>query len=249
MKQFNGDNYIKYALITPIEGVWGFTSYSDRNGITYRAISGYFPSGQPRNFEIFWSASERIHRFPKDKKLRVLVNGVEQEMKQADYIKNHPACEGSPNASEHQPVLFKELDPVKDAQIVVDRIKRRNDAMNAAFGLEGKELADMAVLLGVFVDDPVFQVSRVAEFANQDPETFFKYFDDGARPVKALLKRAIALNKLKVQGEAIFWEKECIGAGLDQAVSYLLANKEKLQALEALVAIVPQTKPTAKKTK
>jgi hypothetical protein len=161
-------------------------------------------------------------------------------MKLYDYVKGYPACEGSPNASEAQPVLFKELDPIKDAQIEFDRRKRRNDAMNAAFALEGKDLDDMATLLGVFNDDPIFKINRISEFANQDPETFFRYYESGDRSVRALIRKAVILNKLKTVGEAIFWGKEVVGGNEDQAVAYLTTNQDKLAALNALVGFVPQ---------
>jgi hypothetical protein len=248
-KQFNADEYVKFALITPIEGSWGFTSYTDLKGDTYRAISGYFPSGLPRNFEIYWSAVERIHRFPKNKTLRVLVNGREEQMKQMDYIKNHPACEDSPNKTEYQPTLFKALDPIKDAGLVLDRIKRRNQAVNEAFALDGRDLDDMAILLGVFNDDLIFKQARIAEFAGQDPEAFLKYLSAGDRPVRAVIRKAISVGKLKQTGEAIFWEKESLGGNEDHAVSYLTSNPEKLQALEELIGFVPQKPLSTKKAK
>lgn len=248
MSQFNSDNYIKFALITAIEGSWGFTGYSDTDGNTYKAIRG-FANGIPQLYDLYWSSTERIRRVPKTKKIKVLFNGDEISMLEVDYIRNHPACEGSKNSIEFQPTLFKELDPIKDAQIELDRRKRRNDAVTKSLELEGKDLADMATMLGVFVDDPVFQLARVSEFANQDPEWFFKFYEDGSRPVKALIRKAIRMNKLKQAGDAIFWDKECIGGDENQAVSYLLADPEKMKGLEALVSAVPQSKPTAKKTK
>lgn len=249
MKQFNADNYVKFALNTAIEGSWGFTSYTDLEGNSYRAIQGFLSPGVPRNYDVYWSTTERIRRVPANKKIKVLRNGDETTMLEVEYMKNHPCCAESPNNHPQQAILFKVLDPIKDAEISVSRRKRQNDAVNKAFALEGKELDDMATLLGVFVDDPMFKLDRVSEFAKQDPELFFKYYESGDKSVRATLRKALSLNKLKKVGEAIFWEKESLGGNEDQAVAYLVQNPEKLEALNALIGFVPQKPLNTKKAK
>lgn len=246
-KQFNADDYVKFALITPIEGTWSFTSYTDIDGNNYRAITGYTSTGLPRNFDLKWSSVERIYRARRKQKVQVLVNGQEKQMLLVDYIKGHPCCEGSVNGSPQQAILFKELDPIKDASLEMDRRKRRNEAMSIAFGLEGEELNDMATLIGVFVDDPVFKMNRVSEFANQDPEMFFKLYESGEKGVRALVRKSLTLGKLKKVGDAVFFGEMSIGGNEDQAVSYLIANPEKAKALRDGIGAVPQDNILKKK--
>jgi hypothetical protein len=248
MKQFNPDNNVYYALITPIEGTWGFTSYQDRNGDTYRAINGFTPTGQPKNFSIYWGSSERIYYTPKSKKITVLVNNSHQEEKLlVEYIENSPNCEGSPNNTPEHPILFKRLDEQRDAELKVDRRRRRNDAIAASLKLEGQDLIDFAVLLGEFRQDKMLLIDRVSEYASQDPEGFFKVYNDPTRQTKALVRKALHENKLKKTGESIFWGQELLGGNEDQAVSYLLAQPEKMKGLQESINYVPQTNINAPK--
>ena len=83
--------------------------------------------------------------------------------------------------------------------------------------------------------DPDVKQRAILMFADQDPEGFFKFVEDTAAPVRALIRKAVQMNKLRKLGESIFWDKETLGGNEDQAVSYLLANKDKHDALKMLV--------------
>lgn len=242
---FNHENYVYFALITPTDGgSWGFTSYADRDGNTYRAISGYHPSGLPRNYDIYWSAAQRVLAVPKNKMLNVITVTGEKRIKEVDYIRNHPFCEGGPNFTDGCAIVIKEIDEQKDSKIHLDRIERQNAAVNEALALEGQALDDMAIMFAVFTDDVIIKRRRVAEYAQKDPEQFFKFYEAGDRPIRALVKKALAANKIQQIGEAIFWGKESLGGNLDQAVSYLVSNPEKLEGLKQSVDIVPTKKKT-----
>lgn len=242
MKPLSSNDYVFFALINPIEGSWGFTGYSDASGHSYRATNGTTVGGIPKNYEIYWSASERIYRAPKDRKITVIFNGDQMErMLLVDYIRNSPNCEGSPNnQSGIHPVIFKELDEVKDAELKVSRRLRRNEAITAAAGLEDQDLIDMGALIGEFRNDKFLLLDKVSEFANNDPESFFKLYKDPTRQVKALIRKALQSGKLKKTGDAIFWGNESLGGNEDQAVAWLIAQPAKLEALTGSVDIVPK---------
>ncbi len=241
---------VKFALIIPIPGTWGFTSYRDLSGNSYRAISGKTGNGQYRNYELYWSTGLRIHEARRDQKISVIKNDTEEiRMLLSDYLGNHPSCEGSPNFEIGGSVIFKKLDPVKDAGLELSRRQRKNDAMSAAFKLEGAELDEMAILLGIFNDNPTVKSNMIGEIADKDPERFFSVYESPDRQTRALIRKAITLNKLQEVGGSIFWAGEAIGGNEDQAVAYLISNPERQKALNAAIGFVPQESITGPKKK
>jgi hypothetical protein len=179
--------------------------------------------------------------------IQVLKNGIETQMKLVDYIFNSPNCQDSPNNTPEHPILFKLIDEQKDAAILVDRRKRKNEALNKAFSLEGQDLVDIAALYGDFRSDPVVLMERVTFEAGRDPERFLKFYDSPDRAVRALVRKGLSLGKLTKIGESIFWGKEAIGGTEELAVSELISNPEKMRALQDSIAAVPQDNLNVKK--
>lgn len=239
-KTFNPSNFTHFALINPISGSWGFVSYSDGDH-TYEAIRGLNPqSGQPIPFSVFFSVRDRVYRCGNAQDVQVIVDGVTKtpmKMKVADYLRNHPNCEGSKaNLETGEPAIFKEMDEKKDAGMHLSRIKRRTDAVNTALAMTPEQLDEIAPVIGTFNDDPDVKQRAVVMFAEQDPESFFSFVEKkDETPVRALIRKAIRMNTLRNMGSAIFWDKETLGGTEDQAVAYLLANKDKLDALKMAV--------------
>jgi len=241
-KLFNTDNYVYFALMTPIEGSWGFTGYTAADGNYVKAVQGQNVNGTYKAYDVFWSTQERVRRVPKAKKITVLKNGELVQMLEIEYLKQSPNCEGSKNGSADSAAIFKEIDEAKDANILIERRQRKNQALTASFALEGKELDDIAAALGIFHDDPLIKLNRISEFAGQDPEGFFKHYENPNKIIKALILRGLHTGKLTKTGEAIFWGKEALGGNEDQAISFLIANPEKLHGLEESIGVVQTTK-------
>ncbi len=237
-KLFNHNDYVYFALITPIPGSWGFVSYSD-GASTYEAIRGINPTTKtPIPFDVTFSTKERVYRCGKNQRVKVIVDGDPEKIKSmllVDYIKGSPNCENSTNNKDGQPILFKELDEQRDAKLHTDRIRRRTDALNKVLAMKPAQLDEMAPLIGEFSDDPDVKQRALLLFAEQDPDKFFSYVDSEESPIRSLIRKAVQMNKLKKVGESIFWDKEALGGNEDQAVAYLLANKEKYAALKQLV--------------
>lgn len=239
-KTFTPDNFTHFALINPISGSWGFVSYSDGDH-TYEAIRGLNPqSGQPIPFSVFFSVRERVYRCGNGQEVQVIVDGNTKapvKMKVADYLKNHPNCEGSnANQMTGEPVIFKIMDEKKDAGMHLSRIKRRTDAVNLALAMTPEQLDEIAPMVGTFNDDMDVKQRAVVMFAEQDPEAFFSFVDKkDETPVRSLIRKAIKMNTLRTLGSAIFWDKETLGGNEDQAVAFLLSNKDKLEALKMVV--------------
>lgn len=230
---FNHNEFYYFYQITPSEGEYSFISYADSlTGNTYKAIQSTDQSGKDRPFVVKFSRRERIYRFPKKQKVYVKVNGDSPKLLALyDYIKNFPETEGSPYANGSRPRI-KELDEVKDAKVGVDRKKRRLDAGNVVMGMKAPERAAFAPLIAVYNDDPDVILHRLLEFADNDPEAFFKFYEAPDKELRSLIKKALAAGVIKRQGAALIYEKEVYGDE-DDMISNLLKSEEKLKSLKA----------------
>lgn len=226
---FDYKNYHNFILIKPIPGSWSFVSYDDSDGKSYRAIRGVDDQGKDRGFVVTFSSKERIYRFKKNQKVSVRKDGKLTEMKLYEYVKGHPMCLDGYNFG--GVALFKEVEPERDAKMVLDAKKLRNQAETTALTLKGKELKDMAVMLGEFSENQDLQMRAVLEFAGNDPGVFLKMLDDPQHEIKALVKKALKAGLLKKEKSTVLWEKEVLGSE-DAAVEWLSNNKEKLTILK-----------------
>lgn len=239
-KLFNHGSYHYFAIINPIPGSWGFASYTDKDGNTVEAIQGVDArTGMFRPFTVFFSPKERVYQCRKEQKVTIIKNGDTSKPIQIElykYIKGHPNCEDTLNPSIDNPaVVFKELNEAADSKLHTDRIKNRLKAENKALELKGEALDQVANYIGEFSDNPDIKFRSVLLFAGKDPNKFLDIVESEETPIRSLIRKAISIGKLKQTGGAIFWDKEALGGSEDHAVAYLLANKEKLDALKQVV--------------
>lgn len=235
-KFFDYRNYNFFSILNrDIKGTWGFTSYQDVDGNSYKAINGYAPGGVPRPYDVFFSPAELLLRIPKGKKISVLVNNEEQKWLLSDYIRKCSFCEGSPN--NRGKAMFKEVDEEKDAGILIDAKRLRKQASDLAFELEGKpkELAEVAQLIGMFKDNKDVQLAAVIQFADADPRNFLAIANSPDRHARALLKKALDIGEVTLKGKILVWNKETLGADEDEAVQKLIHDKDVLKAIEIAV--------------
>lgn len=235
-KLFDYKNYTFFSVLNrDIKGSWGFTSYQDKDGNSYKAINGYAPGGVPRAYDVFFSPSELLLRIPKNQKISVLVNGEEKKMLKAEYIRNCSFCEGSPNFRGLS--MFKEVDEEKDAGILIDAKRLRKQAGDLAFELESKpkELAEVAQLIGEFRDNKEIQLAAVIQFADADPRNFLGIANSPDRQARALLKKALNIGEVKMKGKLLIWNNETLGADEDEATQRLVREPEVFKALSHAV--------------
>lgn len=224
---FNHKDYYYFVFKNPISsGSWSFTGYGSK-----KAIAGIQPDGTENAFVVSFSQRERIYRFRRNQK--VLVRDFNQSQKPElvelyAYVKGHPACEGSDG--DHS--LFKEMDEIKDAKLVVDNKKRRINAENLAVGLEGDALTEMARLITVFSNEYDVKYHRVLEFAGQQPDRFMELYASPDKAERAVIRAAVEAGILKKMGKLHTWENTTIGADEDDVVSYFIKEPDKLKALK-----------------
>jgi hypothetical protein len=226
---FDYNNYHNFVLIKPIKGSWSFVSYSTPDGQSLRAVRGQDETGKDRSYVVTFSTRERIYRFKRNQKVQVRRDGKLVDMKLYDYIKGSPVCLGGPNFEGVG--IFKEIDAEKDAKLIIDAKKRRNEAETKALNLTGPPLKDMAVMLGEFSDNPDIQLRAAIEYAGNDPEAFLSIMEDEHHELKALLKKAVKAGTLRKTGNMFMWEKEVLGGEMD-SVEWLINNKDKQAALK-----------------
>jgi hypothetical protein len=221
-----------FIQIHPTPGTVSFRNYTDIEGNTYSAfqtLGQTFNDHKP--FWITFSVRERTYRASKGREIFVSRNGdIPERMKLADYLKNSPWTEGSPNL--RGSATIKMFDEVKDAKTGVDRRKRRLEAGNIAVNLSPVQLTEMAQLIGVFSDDKTVQMNRVLEFADQEPETFLEFYNSADREAKAVIKKGLKTGVLKTKGKMVMWEKDMVGADEAEAIANLMKSPEKLEAIK-----------------
>lgn len=221
-----------FIQIRPTQGTVSFRNYTDIEGNTYCAFQTLGPTfNDHKPFWVTFSVRERTYRSSKGREIFVSKNGdFPEKMKLSDYLANSPWTEGSPNLKGE--ATIKKFDEVKDAKVGVDRRKRRLEAGNIALNLAPDQMAQMAQLIGVFSDDKNVQMNRVLEFADQDPEAFLEFYNSADREVKAVVKKGLKTGVLKNKGKMIMWDKDMVGADEADAVSNLLKDQTKLDAIK-----------------
>jgi len=146
-----------------------------------------------------------------------------------EFIQNHPECYGSPNY--RGIISFKELDVKKDAVTSTELAKMRIKAESIAIGLEGEELATIAVLCGTNNPDPTFQLEKVLQFASKNPKSFLEMTDgktEAQNEATAVLKKSIALGTSTLKGTVIYFDDIRLGINEDKAVEMLLSEPDIL---------------------
>lgn len=222
-----------FALVTPIQGGWTFTSY-EYDGKSYRGIQGFNRDGMPKNFTVFFGDRERMYITPKKKTIQVIVNNDPKQLETmtvSEYLTRSPYCVGV-NCTVP---IFKFIDEVRDAQDIVDIKGSRIKAESLAFGLKGAELIEIAQLLGEFSDDKAMQKRAVLEFAGKSPAMFMSIYDDPHRAIKSLVRKGVKAGILRQNGKVVSWDKDILGSGEEDIVDKLTKDEVKLKALKEAV--------------
>lgn len=230
---FDYKNNDYFALITPREGGWSFTSYQ-ADGKTYRAVVGVGQAGRPRNFTVFFGERERVYICPKNKVVTVVVNEDYtnvKEMKLSEYLRKAPYFL---QPGFEQFAVYKLIDELKDNKEVVENKAYRIRMENKALELEGDDLREVAQLLNEFSDDSDTQRRAVLEFAGKYPMQFEKLIDSGDRNIRSTVKKAVKAGEIRIDGKTYQWGKD-VFAGEDEAVRFFVGNAEKYKVLQANV--------------
>lgn len=178
-------------------------------------------------------------------------------VKQYDFLKNHPSCEGSPNGTyrknaagvlEQVGAIFREYDPDKDAQVALAADTLRIEAQAVAMKLDDETLEEVANILGHYgaVNDAMRV--RVIEFAGKRSDQFNDLMKAGDRSLRALIRRAVKDGEFTKKGSLIFWGDTPLGTE-DDAITILLKDVEMTNALKTkLKSNLDVSQPRVKNT-
>jgi len=237
------DNYVYFVLNQMGNTSYNFTGYTDHagSGMLMQVFKGRKEKikGEVMDIPHRWKFDEahrtiRVHKHDKSLIPTLVFDDEGKESKifirSVDLLRNHPDCKGSPNGDGGF-FMFSEIKEHEDAVTAVDAKRVKIKAESKALNLEGKELKEMAVLLGCFDPDDAKQKHFLLEKAGAEPQNFLDTFEAPERSAKALLLKAVSLGVVKVRGSLYSWENETIGADLDLAISRLMKDSEFANAL------------------
>lgn len=152
-----------------------------------------------------------------------------------DFLRNHPECEGSPNASLRQKFYFKEMNLENDATKANEATARQLEAMTLALNLKDEELKSIGILLGAFSGSPSIIKHNVLEVAQKNPAYFLEVYNEPERKFRSLLLEAVNKGVVTVKGTIHAWGKEVLGSNEDEAVAKIVGDKEVFTALKKTV--------------
>lgn len=234
MKTKDFSKYVYFAYVGS-NGHYTFSTYTDaETGELVGYVIGRDKNGQPlyKNWE--FNADSR-------NQVRVRENEKDKEGKLAiDFLRRHPECGNSPNGhylgdgedKKQLLVYFTEINEEKTANDAVSARKLVIDAQNAALALKGKDLDEMAAVIGIFTDKESLKVHRVLDYSSNYPQKFLELLNDPKRKVLATLRKGVNSGVLVQDGRMIKWEGKLVGADEDDAVSNLLSDDKLRKAIE-----------------
>lgn len=223
------EDFVYFILVNPSVPSYGFATYTDSKGDVKFIESRKDKNNDPIPRRFKFTQSQRTLRVHKDKEHII------------SFLRNHPLCEGSPNAN-NKPPMFKEMNQGKDAQVGIDAMTNSVKAQTAALELEGAELKSVGALCGSFADSEEILKYHVMRYAASDPDTFMAHYTSvknkgGDGHIRALIKKGLTpdVNVLTKKGTVIYWNDEMLGADEDEAVGKISKTKGMKEALSKAI--------------
>lgn len=141
------------------------------------------------------------------------------------FMRNHPKLN----------VVFKERNIVKDSEVRKDKLKVRAKAMAAASGLDGADIAHMALLCGCYKEVPSMCEEAVLSYADTNPDTFLEIYnrrEDADMRVRGDVRRAVAKGFITIQDGHYFFASQHIGSSEASATDYFYTKEAMYDALK-----------------
>lgn len=225
-----------------------------QEGGSYQITDGYYDHkgifGKPGKFVRFVTSrdekgKETAKRFRFNESFwRVMTRDsdvdVDGNIKQYDFLKNHPECEGSPYGNYEVVdgvrvqvgVVFKELNEDRDAEIALKADELRTRAQADVLSLDEDTIAEVAAILGVYGQAPKIMRLKVLEYAGKKPAEYNELMASGDRAVRALVRKAIAEEMFTRKGSVIYWDSTVVGSDEDDAIATLLSDQNMIDVLQ-----------------
>lgn len=238
----NSDDFVTFILKNPTNVSYAFNGYVDRKGEDRFISEGLDARTHlPRRKRFKFTRSKRRIWIAKERK------------KEIEFLRDHPACEGSPNGKYIKDengrdlqvgVMFKEMKDAEDAQSLIKTKELQLRAANIAIGLKGEDLNDMAYLCGSTSNTDSIKQADVLVYAENNPDRFLEYWDSPDRKAKSLIKKAHRLGAFTTKGFLTYWGSEYLGKRDDDdgILSKLLENKDMMSALETEISKLEKSK-------
>lgn len=233
----NSKDFVHFVLLRSpngrIRSHYGFSGYTDLEGniIEYHEGAINNKTGKPEPADMNFSRRHKV--MP----VHVKANGKDRNgnfILKADYLRNHPECEGSPN-NEGQQCWFKEMNTDRDVDLALEASNMRRRAENVAAGLSGAELRSAAALYNETSDSAKKQKFAVLQWAFHDPERFLKQIASDDFKIKGFIKRCLSHGIFEKHGTIIRWGSVTIGIDEDDAVRKLLLDETTASAVKKLL--------------
>ncbi len=148
-----------------------------------------------------------------------------------EFFINSPYCAGSPNGTYvegadgekvQQGIKYRLLDNARDAKIALTAAKRRTEAQMSVMTLDEATMVEVAAVLGIHGEPDDQMKFDLLNLAGKKPIDYFAALNNGDRPVRAIVRKAIADKLFSTRGSIIYWDKTVIGATEDEAVAKLI---------------------------
>jgi hypothetical protein len=210
-------------------GGYSFTSYMGGDGMMKEMVIGTRPDGLPITKRFSFKPGSRILTVPngaKDKSGKVF----------AKFLRESPDCEGS-DLNSGRVAIYKELDPEKDAKVMLDAEEIEFKAKKIAFESKGEELINLAAFCNTFDKSEDIMKQAVLSFAKSNPSGLIDLKEAADTTVKASIKKFINKGVIYLDGNIHYWKVEggkkplMIGTSDVDAVSKLMEDKILMNGL------------------
>jgi hypothetical protein len=239
-----------YFILRPeVTSQFSFTGYTNKTDNVLMQIFKGRKEGKPesrrdvphrfkfdeahRSIRVHWAEKSIVSTLvPYEKKDGVIAE-KKVFLKSVDVLRNHPNCKGSPNGNGTW--MFSELKESEDAKTANDAKQVQLDALNAGMNMNAGEIREMGALFGKFGTDNEIIKHFLLEKASAEPATWLEHWNSPERSAKALLKKAVDMKIVSVQGTLYNWGNETLGHDENSAVAKIIGSKEIDKALRERV--------------
>lgn len=206
-----------FILINPNLAGFSFNGYLDQEGNSKFIVSHKDSNGNPVYRRFKWPRGIRTFVIP----------GSQSEI--IEHFRNSPFCEGSP--IQMSKPFFKELDPERDAQLMIEDETSRILAQSEALKLEGKKLADIALICGYDGDSEKLQRHKVLSYAKNSPVVFMDMLKSKSLDHKILLEKCMNRSIIVKKGFMYMFDDVHLGNTQDAVIKKIMDEKEVYAAL------------------
>ena len=219
---------IYFALHTPREGEWSFTNYSDDSGMIVSLNIGMGRNGKTIPYTVRFAAGIRMITIPANKRDND-GNSIAEYIRNSPFCKDSELCEGKG--------MFFEIDPRRDAGVLIEEAVERNRAESYALDITGDKLSDLAAYVGEFANEEKIQTAAVYQWARRAPREFNNLAESPEVTQTAFFRKLFNKGIIEKSGFNHFaildGTKVSIGPSEVKCIEKIVNDKQLRKALEA----------------